>query len=169
MRYSEELIMEHRLVPHYLAGMFGNGLTTLWAFIVGLALAYWQAAPQALQAALVGALCCTVADSILAVAVCLAHPENGRFSSARFARVLVKLLVYMCGLLAAYGLDTMAGPALGATGLFQLTLATLICVREFGSVLEHSAQLGVPWPDAIQRRLEAMRRRVDERIGEDDD
>lgn len=163
MRYSEESIMELRLVPHYAASMFGNGLTALWALIAGAALAYWQAAPQALQAALVGALCCTLADSILAVAVCLVRPDTGRrFSSTRFARVLVKLLVYMCGLLAAFGMDNMVGPALGATGLFQLTMAILICVREFGSLLEHSAELGFPWPDAIQRRLEIVRRRVDE-------
>lgn len=163
MRYSEESIMEFRLAPHYVASVFGNGLTALWALIAGAALAYWEAAPQALQAALVGALCCTVADSVLAVAVCVVRPEEGRrFSSTRFARVLVKLLVYMCGLLAAFGIDTMVGRALGATGLFQLTIAILICVREFGSLLEHSAELGVPWPDAVQRRLDIVGRRVDE-------
>ena len=146
-------------MTHY-AKVFGDAWAALFAFIIGLAASYWGGATEALKAALLGALCVTVADTVLGVVAALACPAK-KFSSHSFSRVFSKLLVYMCSLLAAYGIDMVSQQITGAESLVQLVVATMICFREISSVLEHSAILGVPWPDALQRKIDLAQKQVE--------
>jgi len=140
---------------------------SIYSVLASMLAAYWLGAPEVLRAALVGALCCTIADTVLGV-TCAFCVSGRRFSSAAFGAVVRKLLVYCCGLLAGVGMDQATGQLLGKTVMFQLTFAVLICVREVSSLLEHSAVLGVPWPDALKRQLDLTRKRVDECLGPDE-
>jgi hypothetical protein len=149
-------------MSHY-AKAFGDAWVALFAFVVGLAASYWGEATEALKAALLGALCVTIADTILGVVVSFACPAK-RFSSHSFARVFSKLLVYMCSMLAAYGIDMVSQQITGAESLVQLIVATMICFREISSVMEHSDILGVPWPEAVKRKLDTDRKRIEDCI-----
>jgi phage-related holin len=150
---------------YYITNVFSSWFSTLTAFILGVVTHYWTDSPEALQAALVGALCCAVADTVLGVvSVCACAGQ--KYSSHKFSMVFRKLLVYMMCLLASYGMDYMLGQFLGKAVLFQMTIASLICFREVSSLLEHSAVLGVPWPDVLKRKLEAAQKRMDECIGD---
>lgn len=145
---------------HYYAKALGDVWTAMIAFIISLATSYWVGSTEALKAALVGALCVTLADTILGVLVSFTCSVE-RFSSHRFARVFSKLLVYMCSLLAAYGLDMVSQQITGADSLMQLVVATMICFREISSMLEHSALLGVPWPEAAQKKIEVIQKQIE--------
>lgn len=137
-----------------------DAASVILAFFIGLAAAYWGGASEALKAALLGALYVTVADTALGVVVSLSCPSR-KFSSHAFSRVFSKLLVYMCSLLAAYGMDLISLHVLGTNSLMQLIVACMIVFRELGSVLEHSAVLGVPWPEALQRKIDTTRKQME--------
>ena len=150
---------ELRDMTHY-AKAFGDAWAALFAFVIGLAASYWGGATEALKAALIGALCVTLADTVLGVVVSFACPSK-KFSSHSFSRVFSKLLVYMCSLLAAFGIDMVSRQITGAESLVQLVVASMICFREISSVLEHSAILGVPWPEALQRKIDLAQKQVE--------
>lgn len=146
-------------MQHYLRAL-SDACTTIFAFIVGLASTYWGGTTEALKAALLGALCVTIADTILGVVIALSLP-NKHFSSHAFSKVFSKLLVYMCSLLAAYGVDIVSAQITGTESLIQLVIATMICFREISSMIEHSALLGVPWPEALQKKIDILQKQIE--------
>jgi phage-related holin len=153
---------------YYVVSTFRTWGVGLIGVIGGMCAAYWDGSSEALRAALIGVLCTTVADTVLGVTIALTCPL-GRFSSHRLGDVLKKLLVYMMGLLSAYGIDQVSGHILGAKCLFQLFFAAMICFREATSLLEHAAALDVPLPEVLKQRLDLTRKRVEECIGMDEE
>ena len=156
---AAQLTQSRYYTVHYIR-QITDAASVLLAFFISLAAAYWGGASEALRAALLGALCVTVADTFLGVVVSLSCPSQ-KFSSHAFSRVFSKLLVYMCSLLAAYGMDLISLHVLGTNSLMQLIVACMIVFRELGSVLEHSAVLGVPWPEALQRKIDTTRKQME--------
>lgn len=142
----------------YAASMFdGTILKPLFAVLVAWAVSWWEGAPEAMRTGLVGAVVLVGMDTILGTLRAFVVQEEG-YSSWKFGRVLVKVTVYLCSLLAAWAVDY----ALGLNAAAQLAVVVLVCLREVGSVTENSAALGFPWPEAICKRLEAIERALRE-------
>jgi len=119
--------------------------------------AWWDKAPDALRALLIGAAVLWLSDTVLGVTRAWFAP-NEKISSSKMGNGLCKLIVYAMSYLAAVGLDC----ALGVNAGLQLAVAGLIVVREATSCMENSAVLGFPWPGWVRERLEGLGKKIDQ-------
>lgn len=147
--------MSERLmqVGGYLAALFGKVGSTIASFVVASALAYWTSAPEALKAALIGAVICTAADTCLGVYVAWSARKA---DAKRFSLVFSKLLVYFAVYLAAYGVDYATSHVTGTPWVFQTIIALNIIFREVASLCDFAKELHCPIGEDFQRHLEEV-------------
>ena len=149
---------EISLVWGYLGRMF-SGVKVAGAFLLGLASAYWAGSCEALQGLLKGLLALFLADFILGIAASVKKHGWRSIRSRVMIRSAWKMIAYGGSLGAAWGIDV----AVRAGDAAQLAIALLACLTEAKSVVENSAELGFPWPQAIIRRIDEWEQQVQQR------